>query len=59
MKLIRFRICHQVFPISKIKEMNDITSPKTIDNLPDEVLVEIFVYLSPKMLKVVTLVCSR
>lgn len=31
----------------------------TIDNMPDEVLVEIFSFLSPKLLKVSALVCNR
>lgn len=31
----------------------------TIDNMPDEVLVEIFSFFSPKLLKISALVCSR
>lgn len=31
----------------------------TIENLTDEVLIEIFSYLSPKLLKVSVLVCAR
>jgi hypothetical protein len=30
-----------------------------IDDLPEEILIEIFSYLSPKSLKIQTLVCSR
>lgn len=31
----------------------------TIDNMPDEVIVEIFSFLSPKQLKVSAMVCNR
>ena len=34
-------------------------SAASTENIPDEVLIEIFVYFSPKLLKIASLVCKR
>lgn len=39
--------------------MEENKAPPTIESLPDEVLIEVFSYFSPKLTKVAALVCNR
>lgn len=37
----------------------EVDTKTTIEDVPEEVMIEIFEYLSPKLLKIAAIVCKR